>query len=148
MPSSIRETIVQAICDALNAPSVKPCTTWRTRVDAFGAEELPAMVIFALSEAVESQSTNTDLRTCTIRVEIMVKGEAPADALIDPLYVYLFATLDAADVALGSQGIRRMQETRVQFETESSYQDVTIAAVDFNVVYATRFGQPTVKVTG
>lgn len=148
MPSSVRETIVQALCDALNAPSVKPCKTWRTRVDAFGSSELPAMVVFALSETVESNSTNTDLRTCTVRVEILVQGEPPADSLIDPLYVYLFATLDAADAALGGHGIRRLQETRVQFETDPSYQDVTVAAVDFNVVYATRFGDPTVKVTG
>lgn len=148
MPSSVREVIVQALCDALNAPSVKPCVTWRTRVDAFGSSELPAMVVFALAEDVASQSTSTDLRTCTIRVEILVTGLPPADALIDPLYVYLFETLDAAGVALGSLGIRRMQEMKLQFETDPSYEDVTLAAVDFQVVYATRFGDPTTKVTG
>lgn len=147
--ASIREQIVAAFCAALNAPAGKPCTTFRTRVDAFSAAELPAMVVFALKEMVTTESSNTVLRKLTLRVEILVEGEPPADALIDPLYLFILSTLNSDspmyldNVAVG---IRRIEEMSIQFETEASYQDATVAIVDFDVVFATRAGDPTVKV--
>ena len=39
---SAGEQIVQAMIAALNAPSPKPCTFYRTRIHALASEELPA----------------------------------------------------------------------------------------------------------
>jgi hypothetical protein len=149
--ASIREQIVAAFCAALNAPAGKPCTTYRTRVDAFSVKELPAMVVFAVKEAVTTESSNTVLRKLTLRVEILVEGEPPADLLIDPLYLFILSTLDSDSpkyLDCPAVGIRRIEELSTQFETEASYQDATVAIVDFDVVFATRAGDPTVKVMG
>lgn len=141
--ASVGEQLVQAMCNALNAPASPPCTTFRTRIDAFATQELPAMVIFAIKETPEVKSANTVLRTRTVRLEILVAGEPPADSNIDPLYTYAVQTLQA-DMTLAPL-IRKLKEASIQWETEASYQDATVAAVDFDVVFVTT-QDPTVRV--
>lgn len=133
--ASIGEQIVQAMADVLNAPTDKPCVCYRTRIDALSAKELPAFVLFAIREQPETKGPNTRLRRRTIRLEAMVAGEPPADALTDPLYVFAVNTLLAADRL--RQYIRRLEESQIQWETEASYQDACIAAIDFEVVFVT-----------
>lgn len=143
--ASVGEDIVEAIADALNAPAGKPCTTWRTRVEALSEEhELPAFIVYAVNEQVETASRDVAKRTRTVRLECLVAGEAPADALIDPLYVFAVKTL-FADAALWAQ-IRGLAESQIKWDTESGYQDLAIAQVDFDVVFATKRTDPTVKI--
>lgn len=134
MPS-VGEQLVQAMSDALNAPSGKPCTCFRTRIDALATAELPAFVIYAVHEKPVMKGPSTKLRTRTVRLEAMVAGEPPADSLVDPLYVYAINTL-LADTNL-RQYIRRLEESQIQWETEASYQDACIAAIDFEAVFVT-----------
>jgi hypothetical protein len=152
LPSSAGEVIVQSLCDTLNTPPappagsgaaqlVAPCKTYRTRIDAFGSKELPAMVIYAVKEAVVTASSNTVKRTRTVRLEVMVMGEPPADTIVDPLYVFAIKTFDLIDNK--AIGMRRLAEASIQWETEASYQDACIAVIDFDVVYATLAGDPT-----
>jgi hypothetical protein len=133
--ASVNEQILAAMAMALNAPGDKPAITYRTRVDAFAAGELPAFVLYAQKQDVKRASGNRKERTLTARLEAMVAGEAPADALTDPLYVYAVNTL-LADPTLGI-GVRRLDEAAVQWQTEAGLSDVCVAAIDFDVVFVT-----------
>lgn len=144
MPS-VGENITQAIVDALNAGDPKPATAFRTRVDALSTKELPAFIVYAVKERVEKRSENVKLRTRTVRVEAMVAGEAPADALVDPLYVYAVNTLLASNTVAAL--LRRIEESTIQWENEASYQDATIAFVDFEVEFPT-MNDPTAAFSG
>jgi hypothetical protein len=57
--ASAGEQIVAAMATALNAPSNKPATTYRTRVDALEAKELPAMILYAIEEKPEISGPGT-----------------------------------------------------------------------------------------
>lgn len=135
MPS-VREQIAAAVLTALNAPEGKPCTFYRTRVDVFNAPELPGGVVYVLNDDVSDRSGSVNLHNARIRVEVIVAGEAPADSLIDPIYVYVVNTL-MADEPLGEK-LKKLQEVRTQFESEASYQDSTMAFIEFEAVFATR----------
>jgi hypothetical protein len=141
--ASVGEQLVQAMSDALNNGTSPPCTCFRTRIDAFATKELPAFVIYAVHEKPETRGPGTKLRKRTVRLEAMVAGEPPADSLVDPLYVYAINTL-LADANL-RQYIRRLEESQVQWETEASYQDACIAAIDFEIAFVTT-NDPTVRV--
>lgn len=147
--ASVGEQLVQAICDLLNSPASKPCSTYRSRIDAFSKEELPAMVVFAVKDDAETLSNVTVLHSRTVRIEMIVEGEPPADAALDALYVYVLKTLDDDSIwNPSSLGIRRLQEKGMQMETEASYQDACAAVLDFEIVFATKAGDPTQKVMG
>jgi hypothetical protein len=145
MASSVGEQIMVAMVQALNLPSPKPCMCYRDRIDAFSDAELPAFVLYATEEQGVIKGPNTMLRTRTIRLEILVQGRAPADALIDPLYVYAVQTLQADPTVYPL--IRKMHDATIQWETEASRDDVAVAMVHFDVVYVTQLTDPTVLVT-
>ena len=141
---SAGEQLMQAMVAALNAPDPKPCKCYRTRIDALTAAELPAFVLYAVEEVAQTRGPNTKLRTRTVRLECMVEGEPPADSLIDPLYVYAIQALqgDAAFEGL----LRKLDEARIQWQTEASYQDASVALIDFELVFVTSLTDPTVRV--
>lgn len=144
---SVGEQLVQAMCNALNAPVTKPCTTYRSRVDFLASSELPAMVIFAIRDDASERSNATTLHRRTVRVEMVVEGEPPADVAIDALYVYVVQTLSNSSVwDPASLGIRRLEEKGIQMETEASYSDATAAVLDFEIVYVAKADDPTTKV--
>ncbi len=139
------ELVMKAMVDALNAPVVKPCATYRTRVDAFAAGELPAQVLYAVDEQFERASQNYSIHKRTVRLECLVEApEPPADINIDPLIAYSVQTLYAnnafGDLILG------MNVQRIQWEAEASYEAVAIAAVDFEVAFRTKVDDLTVRV--
>lgn len=134
---------------ALNAPSNKPCTTQRSRIDAVATSEFPAFVLYSVNERVALKGPNTAMRTRTVRLEIMVQGQPPADVQCDPLYVYAVQALKAdATLTAPVTGLTRyLRESQVQWEVEPSYQDVALALVDFEFEYVTQANDPTVRVT-
>jgi len=136
--SSIREQIVVAFVAALNAPEAKPCVFSRTRVDMFAAAELPGGVVYAMQDDSDERGADVNLHKARVRVEIVVAGEAPADALIDPIYVYVVNTVMANESAVWAvPGLKQLKEIRTQFESEASYQDSTMAFVEFEAIFAT-----------
>lgn len=137
---SVGERITQMICDALNAFDDKPAIAYRSRTEALSIGELPAMVVYSALENAELQS-DTLRRKRTVRVEIMVAGEAPADGLIDPVYVYAVLAL-TKHPTLGDL-VNLTQETGIEWDLEGGYEDVAIAKVDFDVVYQTEQWDPT-----
>ena len=148
MSTSVGEQIVAAMVTALNAPTNKPCVTQRSRVDALAAAEFPAFVLYSVDERADLKGPNTVMRTRTVRLEVMVQGEPPADVQLDPLYVYAVQTLiaDPTLTAPGTGLTRQLRDTRVQWEVEASYQDVALALVDFEAVFVTT-KDPSVRVT-
>lgn len=152
---SVGEQIVQQMADALNTAAGAvvdehgalvtkgtPCATFRTRVDAFASEELPARVLYAIDEGVERVTRETLRRTRTVRLEHIVHGEPPADRILDPLYANAVSVLHS-DPVLGPM-VRQLTEARTQWETDSSYEDACIAVTDFHVVFCTT-NDPTVR---
>jgi hypothetical protein len=132
---SRREQILAAAIAALNAASNPPATAYRTRIDPVNQGELPAIVLYGLKETVEHAGPTTRRRILTMRLEIVQEGAAPADAAIDPIYLFAVNTL-MADATLGGL-VKGLYEIAVQWETEASYQDACVAVVDFEVHYTT-----------
>lgn len=157
--SSVGERIVEAVLTALNDGTDAPCKFFRTRQDAFHSKELPAGVVFALAEDTKRRGEDSidPLRTTyrqlpdaavrerKIRLELHIAGEPPIDAAADPIYVYAVKTLHAN---LGLQGlIRGLAESSVQWETDASYDDRCLAAIDLRFVFATKATDPTIQLT-
>ena len=84
-------------------------------------------------------------RTRKVNLELAVQGPPPADALLDPLYVYAVQTLQA-DPVLGPL-VRLLWDGRMQWESEASEQDVSVALVQFSARYYTALQDPTVLIT-
>jgi hypothetical protein len=142
MADSQGELIMKAILAALNAPSNKPATTYRARIDAISARELPAFVLYALPENVEVAAASTRRRIRKVRLEAHVAGAPPIDSVVDPLYVYAVNTL-LADSGLAGL-VKGFYESAITWETEPSYEDRCLAAIDFEAHYTTT-NDPTVK---
>ena len=145
MSISAGEQIVQAMVNALNAPSPKPCTFYRTRIDALASEELPAGVLYSGEEESVPKTNTLMERTRKVNLELAVEGPPPADALLDALYVYAVQTLQA-DPTLGPL-VRLLWDGRMQWDTEASIADVSVALVQFSVRYYTALQDPTVLIT-
>ncbi|MCU1285930.1 MAG: hypothetical protein JWO13_2280 [Acidobacteriales bacterium] len=135
MADSVNEQVLAAMAVALNAPLDKPAATYRTRVDAFAASELPAFVLFAGKQNPNRESTHRVNRKLTVRLEAIVAAEAPADKLTDPLYVYAVNTLMAW--AAGADMIQSLSEAAIEWQTEAGLSDVCIASIEFDVVFTT-----------
>lgn len=71
---SAGEQIVQAMIAALNAPSPKPCTFYRTRIDALASEELPAGVLYSGEEESMPKTATVMERTRKVNLELAVQG--------------------------------------------------------------------------
>lgn len=142
IPQSKRDQIVAAAVAALNAGADKPCTAYRSRVDAFAATELPAFVVFPVENDPERMGPNTTKHKFTLRVECLTKGEAPQDQALDPLLVYVVKTLyaDAAFTAL----LKGLEEGPTRWDVEPAYDDVAIASLDLYVTHATAATDPSV----
>lgn len=137
-----------AIVAALNAGTggldgAPPCAAYRTRVDALQAGELPAYIVRAVDEQIERKSTDIVLRVLTVRVECHSAGQAPQDMALDPLLNYAVQVLFVND-ALAAL-IKGLEESRIQWDIEPALEEQALAALDFQVIYATRATDPTVQ---
>ena len=141
IPSSIGEQIILKMIAVLNAPVPKPAMCWRSRVEAFASRELPAFVLYNLKEPVERISRDQLARTRRVRLECLVASPPPADAAVDPLYVFAIQML-LADPTLGGM-VRSVAEAEIVWDVESGYQQVAVAGIEFEVEYSTTL-DPTV----
>jgi hypothetical protein len=143
---SVGEQIMQALVTAMNASPQKPATTTRARADAYSEAELPAYVLYATEEAAQIQSPNILLRKRRVRLEILVAGQPPIDAAVDPLFVYAVQTIvqDEATQAF----TRKISQVQMAWEIQPGAQDLGVAAVDFDVTYVTAADDPTKLITG
>ncbi|ABF42170.1 hypothetical protein Acid345_3169 [Candidatus Koribacter versatilis Ellin345] len=148
MSVSIGEQIVVQMVAALNAPGDKPCTAIRGQVDPVAIGQLPGIFLYSQKEAQTLESNATGRRIRTVRVLLIAEGVSPADSLIDPLYQFVVTTLRAAassdDNALGVL-LKQIYDTSILWETEASYEDRCVAAVDFDVHFITELDDPSAK---
>lgn len=135
MAKSIGEQIMEAMLAALNAPSVKPARTSRSRVDPLNTVELPAFVLFAQGESITAAGGSTRRHIRKVRLEAMVEGVEPADVLLDPLYVYAVNTL-LADPTFGGLA-KGCYESAIEWGQSASYQNACVALIDFEVHWTT-----------
>lgn len=138
----------------LNAPSDKPATTYRSRPDALNEEELSAFVLYAMEEESKirsggtAQSGGTVERTRKVCLEIQTKGPAPADAQLDPLYVWAVQTLLADSTLPTLLRWRSLHDARIQWDTQAGASDLAVALVVFTFDYYTTRLDPTLLIPG
>lgn len=139
--STQRERIMSAVVAALDAPD-RPAglTVHRFRARPFGAEALPAMVVFPRSERVEtSDFMGNQQRTLSLRVECRVTGDVP-DTALDPLYAWAVRAI-LQDEALA--GLTMMvREESVLWDAEAADVVYGAAAIDFEITYQTAGDDP------
>jgi hypothetical protein len=143
MAQSYRDKIIAAAVAALNAPGDKPATAYRTRTDAFAQTELPAMLVYPVREQAERAGRTVSKRTLLLRVEVMTSGDAPQDAVLDPVLVYVVRTLYADANFLGM--ILALEEQSIEWQVEGGELDYAIAVVDFALTYTSQVDDPTVR---
>jgi hypothetical protein len=144
MPTpSVREQILATMTAELNAAPGKPGVTFRSRVDAATKREGVVLVLYPIVEEVQRESATRKLRRLKVRVEAMTQADAPADSALDVVTSFVVNTLMGSD-AVGAF-LKCLDESRVQFATEESLGDATIAAVEFEATYLTT-NDPTVLV--
>ena len=143
MPDSIRETIVKAVVEQFNVPSTKPATATRSRTSAYGGSELPAFVIYPVEEDPERAGPNVSLRKLRLRVESVVQGEPPVDAILDPLLNYAVQRMYAIYDTLAALGVRGISEVHVAWVMEPGAYELGLAYTDFEITYTSKVTDPT-----
>jgi hypothetical protein len=88
----------------------------------------------------DSSSHDNVAKTVTVRVECIVQGSAPADEGLDPLLVYAVKKLVNNAALIAAVDVR---EAGIQWATESDYEDVAGAAIDFELDFGHNYGDPT-----
>lgn len=109
--ATVRELIVAAVLDALNAAG-KPAdvTVHRQRNRPIEQDSLPAILVYTAQEAVDEPEGDLDdtvERALTLRIEQRAKvasGQAP-DTALDPLYAWTVQALQA-DPTFGGLAVR------------------------------------------
>lgn len=139
--TSVREQIITAFVDALEAGMNPPGPIFRSRAEPLSARDhLPALVVYPLEEDCSEEGSSIALRALTVRVECLVAGMPPQDQALDPLLTYAVKTV-FADANLAAR-LFHLQEKHTSWDFEKSYEGVAAAPLDFLVTYATTRGDP------
>jgi len=95
-----------------------------------------------------AQSGGTVERTRKVCLEIQTKGPAPADAQLDPLYVWAVQTLLADSTLPTLLRWRSLHDARIQWDTQAGASDLAVALVVFTFDYYTTRLDPTLLIPG
>jgi len=132
-----REQILSAIATALASTSGVSGRVFRSRVEAFGRSECPALVIEPSSDdATIDTSLPTLTWRLTVRVAVIVRGNVP-DQLADPIIESLHSKL-TADLTLGGNAMD-IQPINVSWELVESDQPTGVVMCDYRVLYRTTY---------
>jgi len=149
--ASVRERIVEAAMTALEqSASPNPAVVHRYRTRPIERDQLPAIVLYPTvppgrgqSELVQRLDHDDGLeRTLNLRAECraeVAEGEI-ADAVVDPLYLWVVTAL-RADPTLGGLAVD-LQERAVSYDAAESGRIFAACAVDFEVTYYTAEDDP------
>lgn len=133
--SGIRSQIVGAVVDRLVANQVAGGNVFRARTEALNITELPAVVVKAGGEKLDSSNSGVVFRMFTVHVEVHVRGD-DIDLLADPVVVAIHSAL-MAEKTLGGL-VRRIYEDEV---LDPDYADsdgsAAIFVTDYIAQYAT-----------
>lgn len=127
-----RETLLDAIVTTL--AGVASGGVFRSRMEAFAREALPAVVVQPVGEQVESIGKGSVGRRLEFRVEIHARG-TPADSIADPVVQAAHAAL-MADETLGGK-VRRLIEQGMAVEFADGDDTAVMVTLTWLAVYAT-----------
>jgi len=130
-----REQILSAITTALASTSGVSGRVFRSRVEAFGRSEVPALVVEPISD---DASIDTSLPTYTwrlvVRVMVIVRGNIP-DQIADPIVQSLHSKL-VTDLTLGGYAMD-VQPISISWEMVEGDQPTGVVMCDYRVLYRT-----------
>jgi hypothetical protein len=149
IPQSIQSQVVAYVVGVLNTAGatsfVAPVLAFRTRVESFAPEQLPAWNVLpdeGMTQYVETAAVNRKFRFC---VRSMVAAYNEADLYADQLYV-VTAMAIAADPSMGGL-VRYAREISQKWERDGPASEDNIALVTtYEVEFATLRTDPTTQV--
>jgi hypothetical protein len=127
-------------------PTPQGAKVFRSRTEALSKEGdlLPAFVVIPQKEKAEHKTREATNRTATIRVEVLAKGNAPIDKMLDPLISYVINTV-LTDAGIDGLLVSKA-DTDIQWDLETGDEDLGGAAIDFDLEYMTAWQDPTVQI--
>jgi len=141
---SIREQIIIAIMDTLTGWA--PGRVFRSRRDAIGSREMPAVAVYPVNENVEPQMSARARRSLNIAVEIIDRGSEADQDVLNPAGCPPDKVSDETIVAIhrlimGNQFLGGLCEFIDEGGTEwaivAADQDIATARMGFAVSYIT-----------
>lgn len=146
MALSIQAQVIAAIVSLLGQTGA-PATVYRTRVEPFGPEDIPAINVFPGEEAPDYRDAGNDEYRLTwqVRVECIVTAAGEVDLAADPLRVWVQQQL-MKDITLG-QLVEGCTIKSVTWEIPENRADVDVIfqVLTFEIKFATALGDPTVS---
>lgn len=132
-----RETILEAVKNRLISADVASGNVYRSRVEAFRRDELPAVIVKPGPERVENTSRGIAMRRFGIHIEVHARGN-PAESYADVVLAAAHSAL-MADQTLGDVIVRLLEEETL----EPSYADGDEAAISIITTYVAIYPTPT-----
>jgi hypothetical protein len=134
--ASKNEQILAQIATTLAGTAGVSTRIWRSRVEAMGRSETPALVIEPLSITYTQQTSLPTLDALLrVRVTIIVRGTVP-DSLADPTMVSLHSKL-MADLTLGGLAID-VQPSQTTFNLIEADQPAGLISCEYDIKYRTQ----------
>ena len=139
-PSIMSQIMDAAVARLNNAGGAK---SWRTRMTAFNADELPAINVLPDEGDAEYLDTESIDRKFVFKVRYITQAVNECDAAIDPVYVAGNTAL-LADPMLGGL-VRFTRENSSMWEFEKGEQDTVALVVLYQAEFSTTRSDPSVS---
>lgn len=134
--ASKTELILQAIATALAGTTNVGTRIWRSRVEAMGRSETPAIVIEpVLINYTQLTSLPTLDSRLKVRITVIVRGTVP-DQIADPTVISMHSRL-MADLTLGGLAID-IQPSQTTFNLIEADQPAGLISCEYDVLYRTQ----------
>lgn len=134
--ASKTELILQAIATALAGTTNVGTRIWRSRVEAMGRSETPALVIEpVLINYTQLTSLPTLDSRLKVRITVIVRGTVP-DQIADPTVLSMHSRL-MADLTLGGLAID-IQPSQTTFNLIEADQPAGLISCEYDVLYRTQ----------
>lgn len=134
--ASKTELILQAIATALAGTTNVGTRIWRSRVEAMGRSETPALVIEpVLINYTQLTSLPTLDSRLKVRITVIVRGTVP-DQIADPTVISMHSRL-MADLTLGGLAID-IQPSQTTFNLIEADQPAGLISCEYDVLYRTQ----------
>lgn len=141
MSSSIQSQILARIVAVTD--SAGGARSWRSRMTAFRATELPAINVLPEEGDTESGDTNSVDRRFRFKVRLVTQAVDECDAAIDPIYVAATRAI-MSDPKLGGLAIFT-REGSSKWEMEKGEYDFVALVVTFEAEFSTTRSDPSVS---
>jgi hypothetical protein len=141
MSASVQSQIMAQIVAVTN--NAAGARSWRTRMTAFKAAELPAINVIPDEGEVEYIDTHSVERKFRFKLRLITQSVDECDAAIDPVYIAANAAI-TADPRLGGLAIFT-REGPSKWEMEKGEYDFVALVVTYEVEFSTTRSDPSVS---